>query len=253
MPEGDTYTLAADRIRPVLVGRALTAVSGSAPDVRRHSAVLLEATVDGVRTLGKHLLVDLDNGLTIHIHLGMPGRVTLGSGADGPGVRLVLGTEAGAVTVRAAPTVQVDRRKVIDHELRRLGPDVLAPEFDWERFRHQASLYPGDRTVSDFLLDQRVLAGIGNVYKCETLFAEGIDPARTMDTVDAATCDTLAERARRLMLPNAHRIDRSTAGRAALWVYEREGWPCLRCGTKIVAGWVGEPARITYWCPGCQL
>jgi endonuclease-8 len=254
MPEGDSYTLAAARIRPVLVGRTVTSVTGAAPDVRRHSGSIEGAEVTEVRTLGKHLMIDLANGLTIHIHLGMPGRVVVRRlpAGDGPAVRLALNTDAGSASVLAAPTVEVDRRKVVDHELRRVGPDLLANEFDWHRFRHLAAIYPAGRTVSDFLLDQRVMAGIGNVYRCETLFLEGIEPRRSMDQINPAQRDGLAERARRLMLANAQRPGRATTGDGRLWVYERAGRPCRRCRTEIMAAWIGEPARITYWCPICQ-
>ena len=254
MPEGDSYTLAAERMRPVLVGRTITSVTGAAPDVRRLSGSITGAEVTEVRTLGKHLMIDLANGLTIHIHLGMPGRFQVGRlpAAEGAAVRLALNTDAGSASVLAAPTVEVDRRKVVDHELRRVGPDLLADEFDWDRFRHQAAVYPAERTVSDFLLDQRVMAGIGNVYKCETLFLEGIEPRRTMDRIDPAQRDSLARRARRLMLANARRSRRATTGDGGFWVYQRAGRACRRCRTEILSAWIGEPARITYWCPTCQ-
>ena len=255
MPEGDSYTLAADRIRPVLVGRHIDRVDGSSPDVRRRSQAMLGAGVTQVRTIGKHLLIDLDNGLSIHIHLGMPGRVGLGNAVGERGaLRLALTTDAGTVWVSAAPTVQVDRKKVIDHQLQRLGPDVLAPEFDWARYRVQASRYPDSATVSDFLLDQRVMAGVGNLYKCEVLFWEKLDPNRSMDTVDLKKRIALAQRARRLMLPNAHRSRRLASGwrRQTDRVFQRTGEPCRRCRSAIVEAWIGDPARITYWCPQCQ-
>lgn len=259
MPEGDSYTRAADRIRPILVGRAVMAVEGSAPDLRKRSGSMVGVEVTGVRTVGKHLLIDLANELTVHVHLGMPGRVsvtpdTRRSQIDAGAVRLAMTSEAGTVWVLAAPTVQVDRRAVVDHGLKRLGPDVLADEFDWERFELQASRFPGKRTVAEFLLDQRVMAGVGNVYKCEVLFLEGVVPTRTVATIDVAKRTGLAQRARRLMLPNAHRAMRTTTGRpdGGTWVFERTGKPCRRCRTAVIAGWIGEPPRITYWCPSCQ-
>lgn len=259
MPEGDSYTRAAARARPVLQDREVTGVEGSAPAVRRHSRVILGSRVTGVRTRGKHLLVDLDSGLTIHVHLGMPGQVRTGTGnnlarKDRGALRLGVTTEAGSLWVLAAPTVEVEPREEIERRLARLGPDLLADEFDWERFRLLAARYPEDRSISDFLLDQRVMAGIGNEYKCEVLFLEGIAPGRPTGEIDIEGRVALARRARRLMLPNAHRPVRSTTGRPdqGAWVYQRAGQPCRRCRTAIVEGWVGEPARITYWCPACQ-
>ncbi len=270
MPEGDSYTRARRRIAPILIGRTIERVQGSAPDVRRHSSRLLGATVETVRTHGKHLMIDCDVGLTVHVHLGMPGRIRVGRSAHAPpsgrgrpaggglaAVRMGLGTELGTVWVLSAPDVDVDRRAVIDHRLRRLGADVLATTFDWARFETQSERYPADRTVSDFLLDQRVMAGIGNEYKCEVLFLEGIDPRTPMSAIDAGARRRLAERARAIMLPNAERPQRTTTGRrhpdSRAWVFERAGRACRRCGTVIEQARVGNPARITYWCPDCQM
>jgi endonuclease VIII len=259
VPEGDSYTRAADRIRSTLLGRTVEVVDGSSPSVRRASGRLTGDVVETIRTRGKHLLIDMASGLTIHVHLGMPGRVRVTRGTRLPaqergGARLALTTAAGTVWVLAAPTVEVERRAVVDAGLARLGPDVLADMFDWEGFEERAGRYPPDRTVADFLLDQRVMAGVGNEYKCEILFLEGVAPGRSMDTVDAASRTALAGRARRIMLPNAHRGRRSTTGRpgADSWVYGRAGLPCRRCRSPIEEGWVGDPPRITYWCPHCQ-
>src|SRR5690606_39678746 len=114
--------------------------------------------------------------------------------------------------------------------LERLGPDILADEFDLAAFEDRASRYPADRTVSDFLLDQRVLAGVGNVYKSEVLFLERLAPDRTMSTVDAAATRHLAARARRLMLPNGRRRSRSTRGGGDGPIREHRGAgrPCRR-------------------------
>jgi endonuclease-8 len=259
MPEGDSYVRAAARARPVLVGNQITHVSGSAPEVRVRSEALIGATATEVRTVGKHLLIDLDSGYTIHIHLGMPGRVETTAPSRGPGgnpgaVRLGLSTAVGSMWVLAAPTVEVRRRKVVEKDLDRIGPDPLAAEFDWDRYVEVAERYPAERTVSDFLLDQRVLAGIGNVYKCEVLFLEGIDPRRPMSEIGPETRLALARRARRVMLPNAGRSTRSTFGGPGgdTWVYQRGGKPCRRCRTAIEQEWVGDPPRLTYWCPTCQ-
>lgn len=256
MPEGDSYTRAAERIRPILLDRPVVGIEGSSPSLRANSRRLLSRTVTGIRTIGKNLVIDFDNGFSLRIHLGMPGSVRVGSRPPAPrgAVRAALTTEAGTAWVVSAPTVDVERTAAVTLGLERLGPDVLAPEFDWDRFRERAGRYPPERTVSDFLLDQRVMAGVGNVYKCETLFAQRIRPDRPMTTIDIETRVALAERARRLMLPNASRAVRSTTGRrdASTWVYDRGGRPCRRCGTAIAEGWVGDPARITYWCPTCQ-
>jgi endonuclease-8 len=257
VPEGDTYAKAAHRARNVLAGAVVTAVEGSAKAIRRHSPAILDRKVEAVRTVGKNLLIDFDSGLTVRIHLGMNGTVQVtppGRDRDLAGVRLGLRTDRGAVWAVGAPKVEVGKRAAIDGALARLGPDLLADEFDVRAFEERAGRYPPDRPVCDFLLDQRVMAGVGNVYKSEVLFLERLAPDRTMATIDAATRRRLAERARRLMLPNTRRYNRSTRGLGdgSLWVYGRAGKPCRRCRTEIQEGWLGTPARITYWCPSCQ-
>lgn len=259
MPEGDSYAHASARMVPVLLGRRITAVDGSAPSVRRRSRAILDQRVTAVRTHGKHLIIDLESGLSAHVHLGMSGRVRITPpnqeiGRSRGAARLVLTTDEGTVWILGAPTVQVDRQRVIDRSIQNLGPDLTAPEFDAGRFRLLAGRYPGDRTVSDFLLDQRVMAGIGNEYKCEVLFLEGIAPHRLVESLDLEQLASLAERARRLMAPNLRRFRRSTTGRpdGSLWVYDRTGRPCRRCRTAVMEAWVGQPPRITYWCPACQ-
>lgn len=273
MPEGDSYTRAAARIAPLLVGRVVVELDG-VPAVRRSASRIVGTTVSAVRTHGKHLMVDLDSGLTIHVWLGMPGTIRIEGGGirrpvveeprtrptfDRGAMRLTLTTEAGSVVVASAPTVEVDRTKVIDAALERLGPDVLADEFDWERFRERSARAPDQMLVSDYLLDQRVVAGIGNEYKNEILFLEGLHPALPMSELEAEARVALIVRARRLMLPNARRAgDRNTTGRYApgqeSWVYNRAGKPCRRCRTAVVAAQLGAThPRVTFWCPHCQM
>jgi endonuclease-8 len=275
MPEGDSYTRAADRLRPVLIDKVLSYVDG-APVVRKWSPKLVEHTVIGIRTHGKHLLFDVDSGVTIHVWLGMPGRWRIrdasgrtvaveserrrGRGVRDPrgAARLILGTQRHEATCYAAPTVEIERTRVIDRIIERLGPDVLADEFDWDLFHDRISKVTPDRLVTDVLMDQRVLAGVGNEYKNEVLFLERLHPLTPFGSLDPDQIEALAARSRRLMLPNAHRSGRVTTGirGGALesWVFERTGKPCRRCRTPIVAEHLGDPyPRITYWCPQCQL
>jgi endonuclease-8 len=274
MPEGDSYTRAADRLRPVLVDRTLAYVDG-APPVRKWSSKLVGQVVTGIRTHGKHILFDVDSGVTIHVWLGMPGRWRIrdASGStiaveserrrgrrmsDPPGAaRLILGTRQHEATCYAAPTIEVERTRVIDRLIDRLGPDVLADEFDWDLFHDRVSKVQADRAVTDVLLDQRVLAGVGNEYKNEVMFLEKLHPLTLWASLDADRVDALADRARRLMLPNAHRSGRVTTGLRGpameSWVFERTGKPCRRCRAPIVSEQLGDPfPRITYWCPECQ-
>lgn len=274
MPEGDSYTRAADKLRPVLIDQELRAVDG-VPAVRKWAPKLLDRSVREIRTHGKHILFDIEGDVTIHVWLGMPGRWRVrdsagrtvsveaerrrGRSARDPrgAARLILGTDRHVATCYSAPTVEVERTRVIDRIIDRLGPDVLADEFDWDLFRDKVSKLPAETWVTDVLLDQRIMAGVGNEYKNEVMFLERLHPKTPLGSLDAEGVEALAARSRRLMLPNAHRPGRVTTGvrgdSMESWVFERTGKPCRRCRTGIVSEHIGEPfPRITYWCPKCQ-
>lgn len=274
MPEGDSYTRAAERLRPVLVDQVIRGVDG-APAVRKWASRLVGHPVTAIRTHGKHLLVDVRSGVSVHVWLGMSGRFEIRdhSGVttalvddrrpgerrrDDPGsIRLLLQTSRHDAICRSAPTVEVERTRVIDRRLERLGPDVLADAFDWETYRDQVARVAPGRMVADLLLDQRVLAGIGNEYKNEIMFLERLHPETPIGALDPTRIDGLVERARRLMAPNKNRSGRVTTGvrgrSLESWVFERTGRPCRRCRTAIVADHIGDPfPRVTYWCPTCQ-
>ena len=255
MPEGDTVARAAATIRPVLLGQSLAEVAGSAPTVRRHAARLRRRRVHDIRTVGKHLVIDVQGGWSVHVHLGMTGRWVVRKQGGVPGrAKLVLGTTRGTVACLDAPTVDVDRTELIDRALDVLGPDVLADDFDpAEVARRAAEL---DRPVTDVLLNQRVLAGVGNEYTAELLFRLGWHPLRRSTEVTADEWIAAAAQARALVAANVDRTVRSTTGMVApgrtTWVYGRSGKPCRRCGAVIEEAWLGSPARVTAWCPGCQ-
>lgn len=254
MPEGDSVAGHAELLRPVLVGRRVEAVSGTAPSVRVNSSRILDANVVAVRTVGKHLVVDLSTGYSIRVHLGMPGRWRVSGLGSTPGgsARLVLTTASHHAACYSAPTIEVDRTPSIDAHLARLGPDLLG-DFDAGEFIRRARLVP-DGPVAELLLNQRVLAGVGNVYKSEVLFLEGLNPATAVSTLDDETLASLAGRAERLLSANVGSGPRSTTGRRGpgreLWVYGRGGRPCRRCGSSIAQDSSGD--RVTYWCPTCQ-
>jgi endonuclease-8 len=254
MPEGDTVAGHAERLRPLLVERVITEVAGTAPPVRANSHRILGATVLAVRTAGKNLIVDLDTGYSIRVHLGMPGRWRFSSaGAPQHGsARLILGTEVGEAACFSAPTVEVDRTPAVDSRLARLGPDVLA-EFDEEEFVRRARARESN-IVAELLVDQRVLAGIGNVYKSELLFLQRIHPSTPIEAISDRELRELSARARKLLAANVGPISRSTTGSRArgaeIWVYGRSGRPCRRCGHVIAESMHGQ--RVTFWCPACQ-
>lgn len=253
MPEGDTVAGHAERLRSVLVGSEVQMVAGTAPSVRSNSGRILDASVISIRTFGKNLVIDLSTGFSVLVHLGMNGRWRFGidpKTAHGS-ARLVLGTSSGGAALYGAPTVEVDRTAAIDLRLQRIGPDLLG-DFDPDEFLRRARA-AGPMSMARLLLDQRVWAGIGNVYKSELLFLAGIDPRASSDDVDDEVLLEIGRLATDLLALNVGR-PRSTTGSSLpgqqTWVYGQAGLGCRRCGTGIVMGWIDD--RVTYWCPSCQ-
>lgn len=254
MPEGDTVAADAARLRPVLVGARIISVYGTSRSVRTSSSRILDAIVDEIRTLGKNLIIDLDDGYSVRVHLGMPGRwLVLGSEETPPGsARLVLTTGRHHAVCLAAPRIEVERTARVDCEMQRLGPDVLDEAFDPALFAERARTR-GGLPVGNVLLDQRVVAGIGNVYKSELLFLVGVHPGTRVELMPDEALMDIGGKAAKLMKANIRVGPRNTTGQPGpeMWVYGRAGRPCRRCGTAIEKGRFGD--RVTYWCPGCQI
>jgi len=269
MPEGDTLFRIAAGLRPYLVGRIVIAARtgglGPVPQVQR----IVGREITAVEALGKNLLIRFEGGLEIRTHLRMNGswhRYRPGERWRRPPARARLVLEVpGAVAVCFdAPVVELleQRAEALHPSLGRLGPDLLAPEVDTdEALRRLRSPERATVEIAAALLDQRALAGIGNVYKSEVLWLERVSPFARVADVDDDTLARLVATARRLLVANAtatrgpERV--TTAGdRAApgpLYVYGRTGRPCRRCGTAIASRRQGsDPARTTYWCPACQ-
>ena len=203
--------------------------------------------VTGVEALGKHLLIRLDSGLELRTHLGMHGswhRYAPGEVWKRPAARARLVIEVpGAVAVCFdAPVVELFevRAEPIHPVLGRLGPDLLADEFDPEEaLRRLRDPARRTRSIGEALLDQGALAGIGNVYKNEILWIEGVDPFAPVARLDDATLGRLVGTARLLLMRNVGSASRTTTGGdrramgSRLWTYGRTGRPCRRCGTAI--------------------
>ncbi|SFQ06730.1 endonuclease-8 [Amycolatopsis arida] len=260
MPEGDTVFLAGRKLHRALAGRPLVRAE------LRHPALatvdLVGRTVCSVRSVGKHLFTRFSGDLSLHSHLRMDGswRV-LRPGARWPlpahHARVVLANaEAEAVGFRLhdlelLPTGQEAR--LVGH----LGPDLLDPQWTDEHEGLAAALLAADseRELGLALLDQRVMAGVGNLYKVEICFLLGLTPWTPVGQVDAERVVTLA---RKLLTANAWRPEQSTTGELARgrrnWVYERTRQGCFRCGGPVrVAGQgSGLHRRPTWFCPRCQ-
>jgi endonuclease-8 len=262
MPEGDTVWLTAHRLHAALAGQPLTTW-----DLRVPALATTDCTGDTVRAVvarGKHILVRLGSGTTLHSHLRMDGSWYLTRAGQRPRrhpehmIRAVLGNAEWRATgyrvhdLRLVPTDRED--DLVGH----LGPDLLGA--DWDAERAVANLAgAGVRPIGEALLDQRLLAGIGNLYKSETLFIDRVNPWTPSDAVpDLAR---LVATAHRLLRANRDHPEQSTTGRTARgeqhWVYGRRGEPCRRCRTPIAYAMQGESDRAgqqrsTYWCPACQ-
>ncbi|MFP4312020.1 MAG: Fpg/Nei family DNA glycosylase [Nitriliruptoraceae bacterium] len=260
MPEGDTIHRIATRLRPVLRGQPLTRID--LPRVPRPHPVV-GSTVTGIEARGKHLLVHTSERLSIHTHLRMTGSWHLYRPGErwrkpARGARVVLGVPGAVAVCFHAPIAEVvPTRTLARHpSLRALGPDLCDEGADLdEAAARLAALAATSTTIGEALLDQRVAAGIGNVYRCDLLFLHGLDPATPVREVPAAVRRGLLEDATRLLRANLGTDRRTTAfehGTGALWVHGRSGQPCRRCGTRIEVAPLGEQARLAYRCPTCQ-
>lgn len=259
MPEGDTVWLAASRLHEALAGRVLTTTDLRVPSLA--TTDLSGRTVLEVVPRGKHLLTRLEGGLTLHTHFRMDGSWHLYRPGDrwtgGPAwqVRAVLENAEWQVVGYRLPVVELlataDEGRAVGH----LGPDVLADDWDEGEALRRLRADP-DREVGMALLDQRNLAGLGNLYRTEVLFLRGVTPWTTVGAV--ADLPALVERGRRLMLANRGHWEQSTTGSLrpgeTHWVFERSGRPCRRCRTRVLSAEQGSApyARLSYWCPRCQ-
>lgn len=258
MPEGDTLYRAARRLQP-LVGEQVESVAGSSRVVPAWSGRMSGTTITTIESCGKHLLIHFDDDLTLRTHLGMTGVWHLYERGDPwrkteGKARVVITTRAHTAVCFAAPDVSIGPRAAIEDEIAHLGPDLLGAEFDVALAADRA---PGSDAaiVADLLLDQSVMAGVGNVYKSEILFLERLHPSTPSSILTRPQVESLAGRARRLLWANRDRGRRNTTGygrRADLWVYGRDRRPCRRCGTAIASAKLGALGRSTYWCPRCQ-
>ncbi len=261
MPEGDTLHQAADRLDAALAGSVVVDLVGSHPSVRLDRRRIAGRTVLRVEARGKHLLMHFDNDWVLRTHLGMTGSWHLYGPEDRwrktqGKARAVVTTPDCVAVCFSAPDVQLGPRWKVDETLEHLGPDLMDEAFDIDEYPKRARGVDAGATVADLLLDQRVAAGVGNVFKCEILFLEKLQPSTPVTKLSDDQLRSLAKRSQRLLIANRKSGRRITTGDRhrgrELWVYERAGRPCRRCGTAIESAALGDWRRVTYWCPGCQ-
>jgi endonuclease-8 len=258
MPEGDTIRSAANRIGAALIDRDIESIETPHPrhGKDRWPEKLAGRKVRAVDAHGKHLLMRFEGGLTVHSHLRMGGAW----GVYPRGQRWKRGTHRAWLVIRTSdhevvqfdgPVLELmtDGRSRFDQRLARLGPDVLAPEFDDAAFVKRLRQDDQTRTLGDALLDQRNVAGIGNIWKAEGCFAAAIDPWRRLRGVSDDEALAIIHAVRPLMQAS---VENGFAKSGTVKVYKRGGTPCPRCRARIEARGQGDDNRTTYWCPGCQ-
>ena len=250
MPEGDTVWLTARRLHEALAGRVLTRSDVRVP--RYATTNLAGRTVTEVAARGKHLLIRVEGGITVHTHLRMDGSWRVRPARERIGnshrIRLVLANDAWQAIGYQLGIVEVLRTAQEARVVGHLGPDLLGPDWDEAEAARRLRAAPG-RAIGEALLDQRNLAGIGNFYATEMLFLCSVSPWRSVGQVEHL--DALVELGRRLLDANKTRTGQVTTGDTTPG---RAGQPCRRCGTRIMRseqGAVGEE-RVRLWCPACQ-
>ncbi|MFW0796051.1 DNA-formamidopyrimidine glycosylase family protein [Gordonia sp. CPCC 205515] len=254
MPEGDTVFAAAARLRKALAGHRIDHCQFRIPSLA--TVDLTGQEVTAVRSVGKHLLIDTAD-VSIHSHLKMEGawhvhRVGQRWRRPGFEARIVLranGSEAVGFALGILELLEDP-----DATLAYLGPDLLGEHWDAAEAVRRLAADP-DREIGEALLDQRNLAGIGNVYRSEICFLRGVASTRPVAEVNLPP---MVELARKMLWANRLRTTRTTTGNTApnarMWVYGRRGHGCRRCQTPIERVQLGSIGgeRVIYFCPRCQ-
>lgn len=257
MPEGDTVWLHAKRLHEALAGQELVLSEFRVPKLA--TASLVGRTVLAVVPRGKHLLTRVSGGVTLHTHLRMDGTWHLiRQGQPWPTptwqIRLILATAERAAIGMRMPIVELlptaEEARVVGH----LGPDVLAEPFERDEALRRLAADP-EAEIGNALLEQRNLSGLGNMYRIEALFLEGVTPWSKVGDVNL---EAVVDQAVALIRGNVGGWTQPTTGSSRPseehWVFERGGAQCFRCFTRIRRAEQGAAPqqRVTYWCPGCQ-
>jgi endonuclease VIII len=257
VPEGDVVWLTARRLHEALAGRVLTRSDVRVP--RYATTNLAGRMVTETVSRGKHLLIRVEGGTTVHTHLRMDGswRIRPATERISPShrIRLILANDAWQAVGYQLGIVEILPTGREDTAVGHLGPDLLGPDWDSAEAARRLRALPS-RAIGEALLDQRNLAGVGNIFATEMLFLRGLSPWRPVEEV--ADLRALVELGQRLLDANKERAGIITTGVARrgeeTWAYGRAGRPCRRCGTTIRRGEQGDRGeeRARFWCPRCQ-
>jgi endonuclease-8 len=274
MPEGDTIFRAARTLHRALAGSLVTRFESVYPQLTRvdDDTPLAGRTIERVESQGKHLLMRFSGDLVLRTHMRMSGswhiyRPNERWQRPPREMRVLVATEPFVAVGFNIPVAEFETTHTLqrDDALGSLGPDLLSPQFDEAEALARMRRHPAEE-IGPVLLNQRVVAGIGNVFKSETLFLCGVHPFTLVGTLSDDQLTTLLRTGRRLLganvLPTStegivtyfglRRTARDAEHHDRLWVYGRGNKPCRRCDTPIAARKQGLDARITYWCPQCQ-
>lgn len=278
MPEGDTIFRTARALQKAIGGKVVTGFETGLAKLARveDEATVVGRVVEKVKSRGKWCLIYFSGDLILVTHMLMSGswhlyrtgeRWRMGRGR----MRVVIRTEDWEAVAFNVPIAEFHTARSLERhsQIPKLGPDVLAAEFTVEGGVARLAAYGRenpDAEIAVVLLNQRVLAGLGNVYKSEVAFAAGVNPFRAMRTITSKEMESMVDFALRYMKANVadgkgdgivtysgnRRTTHALDPEERLWVYGRQGQECRRCGAAVMRRKQGEQARSTYWCPECQ-
>ena len=274
MPEGDTIYRSARALDKALTSKTVTSFETALAQLASvdDNESIAGRTIEKIEARGKWLLIYFSGDLILTTHMLMSGSWHIyraGERWRGPrrAMRAVIRTVDFEAVAFNVPVAKFFTARTLERNsaIPKLGPDLLGGEFAEDEARARI-LARGDEEIANVLLNQRVMAGLGNVYKVEVCFLCGVHPFRKVSTLTPNELDSILHQSRKLIGENVHRESddkivtytgaRRTTGRsdtgARLWAYGRQGQPCRRCGTAILMRKQGPDARSTYWCPTCQ-
>jgi endonuclease-8 len=240
MPEGDTIFRIARTLDEALAGKVVTRFETVLPKLERGS--IKGRTVQRVRSVGKNLIIEFSGDLSLRTHLRMNGSWHLYRAGERwrkkrDDMRIVIATADFEAVGFNIPVAELNSELAV-------GPDLLGKTLDVDeavrRIRER-----GSEEIGSVLLNQHLVAGIGNIYKSEVLYVCGINPFTQVETLDDTALQRIVKKARAI-------LQRSTRERPRFQVYERGGQPCRKCGSRIEYKKQGPEIRGTYWCPKCQ-